>query len=83
MSGEKTRFVLGDRPPSVYDAAIPKKKVRKKVSIFAKNYLLLYCQKFSREENFALSQLFCQTAKFNSCKYQDFLPTAKFHFANF
>ena len=41
-------------------------------------YLLLYCQIFSREENFAVSQFFCQIAKFNFCECQDFLPTANF-----
>ena len=45
--------------------------------------LLLYCQKFSLEGNFAVSQLFCQIVKFNSREYQDFLPIAKFYSVNF
>ena len=44
---------------------------------------ILYCQKFSREEHFAVSRFLCRIARFNSCEYQDFLPTAKFHSANF
>ena len=46
MSGEKTHFVLGDKLPTVYDAAISIFNVatqpdqKKNVSILAKNYVL-------------------------------------------
>ena len=36
---------------------------------------LLYFQKYSPDKNFAVSQFFCQFAKFNSREYQNFLPT--------
>ena len=46
MSGEKTHFVLGDKLPTVYDAAISifevatQPDLKKNISILAKNYVL-------------------------------------------
>ena len=51
MSGEKTRFVLGDRPPSVYDAAIPKKKSKKKSKYISKKlFATLLSEIFARRK---------------------------------